>query len=277
MIIGDRMYFDHSIAGIEMAAKRIASMLADTSRRFSTSIAYLDIETYTSRNVISSVGYNPSVHKDHAARYDTIATASLRQEAIRYQHNTITRIRALLKSAIPNLELGSYNLPMQLNWYRYNNMESNLSVIAKETSEILPSLFPLLSFTGPLAQLLIDRRMSDGIKNGSISYQQLIDWHATSVRLRRQAFGNQARIMPTIWPRLYAFGGASLPNGSAGLPKGFMTKFCNALLDAGAQGFVCWLPAADAKLSVSDQQAIWTSWTEVIQVARSRGFKTLST
>jgi len=275
-LIGGRRYFDHSAAGINAAARRIAGTLTQISRQRSTRIAMFDIEGYTSINVPGSVAYSASKHDDRAARYDYRAPASLRREAARYHQLTVAAVRSLVARTISGFEAGCYNVPSLLLWYKYGFSAVNNTIASVESSELTNTILPLLSFMGPQAQLLIDQRMSDGLRSGSISYNQIIDWHATSVAVRRRALGNRTRIMPTIWPRLFAFGGANLPNGSAALPRGFMTKFCNALLDAGASGFVCWLPSSDFSLSIRDQQAMAASWAEVIAVARARGFRKLS-
>src|SRR5215211_4735427 len=95
-----------------------------------------------------------------------------------------------------------------------------------------------------------------------ITRQQLIDWAAISVATARQALGSSATIIPSIWPRYWAPSGVTYPNGSAALPPGFMTDYCNAILDAGAHGFSCWTPGSDQLLSASDQQRLMASWQE---------------
>lgn len=274
-LIGGKRLFDHSAAGINAASKRIADTLIKIARTKNTRIAMFDVEGYNSINVPSSVGYSPSKYTDRAARYDYRAPIQLRKEAARYHHATITAVKSLVGRAVPGFEVGCYNVPSLFLWYKYGLSEVNSSIASTELAELGGTVLPLLSFSGPQAQLLIDQRMSDGLKNGSVSYNDLISWHATSVSVRRRVLGSKARIMPTIWPRLFAFGGAKLPGGSAALPRGFMTRFCNALLDAGANGFVCWLPSSDFSLSASDQQALANSWAEVIAVARGRGFRRL--
>jgi len=274
-LVNGKRCFDHSATGINTAAKRIVETLAKIARQRNTRIAMFDIEGYDSINVPRSVGYSSSKYHDKAARYDYRAPSPLRLEAVRYHQATVTAVRNLATRIIPGFEAGCYNLPGFLLWYKYGFADMNSSIAKTELSELSNTVLPLLSFTGPQAQLLIDQRMSDGLRSGSISYNDIITWHATSVAVRRRVLGSRARIMPTIWPRLFAFGGAKLPNGSAALPRGFMTKFCTALINAGANGFVCWLPSADFSLSANDQQTMANSWEEVIAVARSRGCKKL--
>jgi hypothetical protein len=264
--INGKKYFDHSDAGIEAGAQRVAKHLIFHNAKF----GFFDVELFTSVNVPSSVGYNPWVDKGHAALYYPGAREALRKEAVRYHMRLVGRVRQLRASV--GFEAGEYNIPRNLNWYHRDNSSAKTSLTRKEVSDLGSTLLPMLSFIGPQAQLLIDQRMSDGIRSGAFTDDMLIYWHAESVRIRRQALGNNVRIMPTIWPRLFPLGGASLPNGSAALRPGFMRKFCNALLDAGAQGFVCWTPSGDRSLSSSDQQAMSRSWSEVVDVARARGF-----
>jgi hypothetical protein len=269
--IGSSRYFDHSASGIEAGAQQVAKMLSNWSRNHRTSLAMFDVEQLRSVNVPSTVGYNPSTDRDLAARYDATARLALRNEAVRYHRTLIGRVRELLRSPVPNAEFGTYNVPRHLNWYHRNNDSIKSSISMTEKSELGSTLLPMLSFNGPQAQFIVNQTMVDSDR------QTLIDWHAESIRARRRALGSSARILPTIWPRLFPTGSVSFPNSSVALPAGFMQRFCNALLDAGANGFVCWTPSADRNLSSSDQAAISRSWSEVAAVARSRGFRAVVT
>ena len=266
--IDGRQHFDHSDAGIEAGAQQVAKMIISRNTRF----GMFDVEERLSINVPASVGYNPSVDGDRAARYDTGSREALRQEAVRYQIRLVRRVKELLGQTG---EVGAYNVPHRINWYHANNQSAKSSTVEKEGQDLV-ALLPLLSFTGPEGQILIDQSMSNDIRSGKITDDMLIHWHAESVRIRSNALGGNARIMPTIWPRLWSLGGASLPNGSAALRPGFMYKLCSALLDAGAQGFVCWTPSVDRNLSSTDQQAMSRSWEEVVKVCRERGFKAIT-
>jgi hypothetical protein len=267
--VNGRLHFDHSDAGIEAGAQQVARLIISRKTRF----GIFDVEDYNSINVPASVGYVPSVDRSRAARYHPSSRLELRREAVRYHTQLISRVRQLLSAR--DGELGIYNIPAHISWYHANNVSAKSSTTTKEVQDLVP-LLPLLSFTGPQAQFLIDQRMSDEIKSGKISDDMLINWHAESVRVRRRALGDNARIMPTIWPRLWAFGGARLPNGSAALRPGLMYKLCSALLDAGAQGFVCWTTSVDRNLSSADQQAMSRSWEEVVKVCRERGCQAIT-
>jgi hypothetical protein len=269
IIVNNRRHFDHSDAGIEAGAQTVAKLITSRNTRF----AMFDVEHFNSVNVPASVGYDPLVDRGLAARYNTNARAALRQEAVRYHTRLVGRVRQLLSAQ--DAEFGEYNIPHHISWYHAYNESAKLNTANKEAQDLVP-LLPLLSFTGPQAQFLIDQRMSDGIKSGKISDDMLIHWHAESVRVRRQVHGSNARIMPTIWPRLWPVGNVSLPNGSAALRPGLMYRLCSALLDAGAQGFVCWTSSADRNLSSTDQQAMSRSWEEVVKVCRERGFQAIT-
>jgi hypothetical protein len=269
IIVNNRRHFDHSDAGIEAGAQTVAKLITSRNTRF----GMFDVEHFNSVNVPASVGYNPSVDGGLAARYNTSARAALRQEAVRYHTRLVGRVRQLLSAR--DGELGEYNIPHHISWYHAYNESTKSSNANKEAQDLVP-LLPLLSFTGPQAQFLIDQRISDEIKSGKISDDMLIHWHAESVRVRRRALGNKARIMPTIWPRLWPVGNVSLPNGSAALRPGLMYRLCHAMLDAGAQGFVCWTPSVDRNLSSADQQAMSRSWGEVVTVCRERGFQAIT-
>jgi hypothetical protein len=267
--VNGRLHFDHSDAGIEAGAQQVAKMIISRNTRF----GMFDVEHHNSVNVPASVGYNPSVDGQLAARYHPSSRLALRQEAVRYHTRLIGRVRQLLSAR--GGELGVYNVPAHISWYHAYNESAKSSTASKEAQDLVP-LLPLLSFTGPQAQLMIDQRMSDEISSGKISDNNLIHWHAESVRVRRRALGGNARLMPTIWPRFFGLGGARLPNGSAALRPGLMGRLASAMLDAGAQGFVCWTPSIDRNLSSADQQAMSRSWGEVVDVMRSRGCQAIT-
>jgi hypothetical protein len=269
IIVNNRRHFDHSDAGIEAGAQQVAKLIISRNTRF----GLFDVEHHNSVNVPASVGYNPSVDGQLAARYHPSSRLALRQEAVRYHTKLIGRVKQLLSAR--NGELGAYNVPPHISWYHANNESAKSSWANREAQDLAP-LLPILSFTGPQAQILIDQRMSDEISSGKISDDNLIHWHAESVRVRRQALGGNARIMPTIWPRFFGVGGARLPNGSAALRPGFMGRLCTAMLNAGAQGFLCWTPSIDRNLSSADQQAMSRSWGEVVDVMRSRGCQAIT-
>lgn len=267
-------YFDHSASGIEVAATNVANLAYKYIKK-SASITMFDIEIYRSLNVPIAAGYDPAIHKDQAARYDTRSHYELRLEALRYTTTLLKRTSEIIGASIPNFEVGTYNVPRQFIWYSLGKTSALQKQLQIESQE-LNALLPQLSFAGPQVQFIIDQRMSDGISNGSITESMLIDWHIKSIQMRKSVFGSSIRIMPLIWPRYFATGGAKYPGNSIALPAGFMTRLCHALLDVGVGGFFCYCSSGDATASIGDQERIRSSWAEVASVVRSRGFRSLS-
>jgi len=66
-LIGTKRYFDHSDAGIQLAAANVANVIALFGTSALSGIAMFDVETYTSINVPLAAGYDPLVHRDQAA------------------------------------------------------------------------------------------------------------------------------------------------------------------------------------------------------------------
>ncbi|MFL5334890.1 MAG: hypothetical protein ACJ8H8_17285, partial [Geminicoccaceae bacterium] len=276
--INGSRHFDHSDAGIELAAANVANLVATYTRRRGTSIAMFDVEGYRSINVPLEAGYDPLVDRDRAARYDPFKPEALRKEAIRYHTRLIGRTGELLATRTPNFEPGEYNVAPSIYFSAVAKPGRPEAFGAKLAADVAPGLLPLLGFTGPDCRLNLNQNMSDRIASAAnsnlhITPQQLIYWAATGVATARAALGAGATIIPSIWPRFWAPSSVRLPHGSAALPQLFMRDYCNAILDAGANGFSCWTPGSDQALGASDQQAMLSSWQEVVGVIRARRAK----
>ena len=270
--------FDHSDAGIELAAANVANLVETYTRRRGTSIAMFDVEGFRSINVPVAVGYDPVADRDRAARYDPFQRSALRLEAVRYHSRLIDRTAELLATRAPNFEPGEYNVSPIIYFSAVFKAGQPEAFGSKLAQDVTPGLLPKLGFTGPNCRLNLNQDMSNRIVSAAnaklhITKQQLIDWAAISVATARQALGSSATIIPSIWPRYWAPSGVTYPFGSAGLPTGFMTDYGNAILDAGANGVSCWTPGSDQVLSASDQQRVMASWQEVVNVVRARRAK----
>lgn len=275
VVVNGSRRFDHSDAGISLGASNVANLVATWTQRRGTSITMFDVETCRSINVPPAVGYDPTIDADRAARYDPGQRDALRAEAVRYHSQLIDRTAELLATRAPNFEPGAYNVPPTINFSAVFKAGRPETFASKLTQDIQPGLLPKLGFTGPQCRLNLSQSMSDRIASSitaklHITDQELIDWAAICVATTRQGLGSTATIIPSIWPRFFALSGVTYPKGSAALPPGFMTRYCNALLDAGANGFSCWTPSADQSLSATDQQKIMASWQEVVDVVRAR-------
>ena len=202
--------------------------------------------------------------------------ASLRAEAVRYHTRLIGRVRELLATRIPSFEAGEYNVPAPIYFAWFPRTWRQTEIEAIQAADLKPSLLPMVSMTGPACPLILDQPISDKVASGAITDQQLIDWCAVTVATAKSSLGSSARIMPSLWPRFYCSPGVSYPNGSPIWKSGFATRFCNALLDAGAQGFSCWTPGLDQTLTAAQQQGLMNSWAEVVAVFRARGFRKLT-
>jgi hypothetical protein len=268
--------FDHSDAGIQRAAAAVAKTVSYQAKASRSGITMFDIESNRSFNVPGTF-YDAARDYDRAARYDHLAAPELRGEAVRYQTRLMAACQAQLVTSVPSFEPGAYNVPGPINFYTAFRAGQPAAIGSKQAADLRPTLLPALSFTGPQCRLNISQVMSDRIRTGAITLRQLIDMCAISVATASKTVeGSGARVMPCLWPRYWALSGARYPNGSAALPAGFYTDFCNALLDAGAQGFSIWTPKVDSSLSAAEWAGLMSSWAEVVAVCRARGFRKLS-
>ena len=277
-VINGSRVFDHSDAGIELAAAAVANLVATYTQRRGTSIAMFDVEGYRSVNVPLAAGYDASVDRDRAARYDPDKSLALRTEAIRYHTRLIGRTGDLLATRAPNFEPGEYNVPPSIYFSVYAKPGRKEAFAAKLQADVVPGHLSLISFTGPDCRLNLNQDMSNRIVSSPnaklhIDAKQLINWAATGVAAARLGLGSDATIIPSIWPRYYPLSGVRPPNGSTALPAGFMRDYCNALFDAGANGVSCWTPSSDQALSAADQAALMSAWQEVVDVIKARRTK----
>ena len=269
--------FDHSDAGIERAAAAVTKTVTYQARTSRSGITMFDIESNRSFNVPGTF-YDAARDYDRAARYDHLAAPELRGEAARYQTRLMAACQVQMAISMPSFEPGAYNVPGPINFYTALRAGQPAAIGAKQAADLRPTLLPSLSFTGPQCRLNISQVMSDRIRTGAITLRQLIDMCAIRVAAASKTVaGSGGKVMPRLWPRYWALRGARYPNGSAILPAGFYTDFCNALLDAGAKGFSIWTPKVDSSLSATDWAGLMGAWSEVVAVCRARGFQKLTT
>lgn len=269
---GSRFLYDHSEAGIESGAQKLAdrAVWGWTTAADRSKLIWLDFEHFDSVNVPPAVGYNRATDGELGALYDIHARQALRTESIRLRTRIVSRATQILNAeGYTGFEWVEYNAPRKFI-YSDRNLTASNALIQNEVTDLAPYL-PILSGTGPQTQLILGPSVLEGLADGSISWQSMIDWQVAMVRVRMQAHGNAVRAAPTIWPILFLSGSqpSAWPTADHLVPPGFMTDLFNALYDAGVRRFGFWDGFWDD--ATAAQKAAWDArWEELAPVIQQK-------
>jgi len=273
----DRL-FDHSDAGIMSAAVRTVTFLKEKFSKYNTSIAMFDIEKFKSTNSSFADYKTNSQDIDLSAVYSPLATASVRENAVRFQRILATTIYEMLEEQHVNAELGWYNIPRSPGWHQRSPEQILLQVNRTYDDAFQALIEPLAAFVGPSAQIIVTKEALTSYARKDLDSKSFIKWKVDTCLAYRKRFGQNTKIIPTIWPRWYITGhprpSTLYPSGDVVVPPGFMRSLCSSLLDdAGVSGFMCWRASTDDDFDGSDDDVagrLSERWGEVSEVVRSR-------
>jgi hypothetical protein len=228
---------DHSDAGIARHAKlSFADFMRRQAGRKNARSIYDDMEgNKGSKNVPASVGYNPGKYPGapgHCNTYYAAAYKAARDESVRFWRKFRQAVLdEAAQAKFAGLEFASYTQPQGTSLSSYDN-DSRYIQQGNELNEQLICPYVSLSCTncyigaGPQSSW------------GSMNPQQLVDRsikkNVHQMKAYRKVFPRPQRLCPTIF-NVWLDG--NWPNGAQILPPGALGRLCEALLDAGADGF----------------------------------------
>jgi hypothetical protein len=236
-------YFDHSEAGINHAARKLADRADFVWKNQGARITNINIEQYRSRNVPSPLtdgtNFGDGQYDDQRANTDYFTErAGIRRECHRFRFEIAKRALAILKGrGLGFIEFWDYNLPR-----KYNNgvfASPTHSGIVFEAKEFKP-YFDLISAFGPQAgQNWSFPSLQDHIRAGSTSARNsLINEQIGQIHDRVQACANQGyrfRACAWPWPMMWANGDPNYQK--IPVPTGYMTQMLDGFYAAGVRRF----------------------------------------
>jgi hypothetical protein len=263
--IGDRFWYDHSEAGIEAGAQKLARRARSVHEAHGCRSLWVNIEGFSSANVPAEVGYDPSRDRYRANTDDLSSSRALRQEVARFRRRLVGRARQIVAQdfGIAGFEWADYNLPRKLNVRDRNILASDQRL--QDEVAIFSDYVALLDGCGPQAQFIIDGGSLDALRTGRWRYAELIEWFVNGCRTRLDNFGAEARITAAIWPRLFLAGRdpRGWPTEDRLVPPGVMTELLEALVEVGVRRFVCWSGAPHDPENPAVLRAWDERWEEV--------------